>query len=256
MQYENGIVLLMKNALESWNKVGKSLLNLVYPLKCEVCKKELGPFGEACLCSECRNSIELNPPPFCSKCGKSLSGSTPSEECCHNCKNISYHFRQCWIVGHYDGVLKDCIHSFKFKGRLRLLPIFTELLLGFTKLHIDVSAFDIIVPVPLHKAKARERTFNQAELLAKNFSGRIGIPVYINNLIKAKHTPPQTKLSKKQRASNVSGVFKVVNPAVFKNKHLLLMDDVFTTGHTLNECAKILLEDGARSVTCLALARG
>ncbi|UCH12380.1 MAG: ComF family protein [Candidatus Omnitrophota bacterium] len=253
---QNDILLPMKNVLGSWNKIGKGLLNLVYPLECQICKIELGPFKESCLCNECKGRIRLNLPPFCLKCGKSLINSTYTNAYCQDCMRTTYHFRRAWATGHYQGILKDCIHLFKFNGKLCLLPAFTELFLNFTKLYIKINEFDAIIPVPLHKTKIRERTFNQAELLANDFSRRNGIPVYADNLIKAKHTPPQTELSKEGRASNIKGAFKITDSSFLKGKNILLMDDVFTTGYTLNECAKILLEGGAGSVACLVLARG
>ena len=246
----------MKNVLAAWNKIGKGALNLIYPLECQICKVELGPFNEACLCHECKKKIRLNLPPFCLKCGKSLVASSNNGAYCQDCKFTSYFFKQAWAVGHYDGILKECIHLFKFNRRICLLPIFTELLLNFTKLYININAFGIIVPAPLHKTKRRERTFNQAELIAKDLSSKTAIPLQANNLIKVKHTLPQTTLSKKQRVLNIKGAFKVTDASVFKNKNILLIDDVFTTGSTLNACANALLDSGAKGVSCLVIARG
>jgi len=153
-------------------------------------------------------------------------------------------------------VLKEAIHSFKFGAHLRLLPIFTELVINFAMRYIDIDTFDVVVPVPLHKTKLREREFNQAQLLAKDFSDKKSLPINSWGLKKIRNTKPQTEFNKDKRRSNIKNAFKVTDSSCFKDKKILLMDDVFTTGSTLNECAKMLTESGAKSVECLVVARG
>ena len=226
----------MKMLLESCDKIGKSLLNLVYPIECEICKAGLGPYKEGGLCDECKSKIRLGASSLCSD-------------------NV-YHFRGVWAMGSYGGILKECILLFKLGRRMMLLPGLIELLSDFAKLNIKIDEFDILVPVPLHRTKARERTFNQSELLAKGLSLKLGLTCHPNNLIKIKHLPPQSQLNKNQRALNIKGAFRVVDESLFKNKNILLIDDVFTTGCTLDECAKMILAGGAKGVSCLVVARG
>jgi len=226
----------MNTMLESCDKIGKSLLNLVYPLECQICRAGLGPYKEGGLCDECKSKIRL-------------STSTLYSD------NI-YHFRNVWAMGIYDGILKECILLFKLGRRMMLLSGLVELLSDFARRNIKIDEFDMLVPVPLHRTKARERTFNQSELLAKGLSLKLGLPCHANNLIKAKRLPQQSQLNKEERASNIKGAFRVVDKSLFKNKNILLIDDVFTTGNTLDECAKMILAAGAKGVSCLVIAKG
>jgi len=226
----------MNTVLASCDKIGKSLLNLVYPIECEICKASLGPYKKEGLCDECKSKIRLCASPVRS--------------------DNAYHFRNVWAMGSYDGILKECILLFKLGRRMMLLPGLVELLSDFARLNIKIDEFDMLVPVPLHKIKARERTFNQSELLAKGLSLKLGLTCRANNLIKIKHLPQQSQLNKKQRALNIKGAFRVVDESLFKNKNILLIDDVFTTGSTLDECAKMILRAGAKGVSCLVVARG
>jgi len=246
----------MNQTLFSFNKIGRCFLNLIYPSECQICKASLDPVRKECLCGDCKAKIRLNLPPFCAKCGRSLINSVTALELCNDCKSSNYHFRKVWAVGHYEGILKECIHLFKFNGKLSLAPLFNELFLNFASSYMKIALFDAIVPVPLHSSKIRERTFNQAELLAKNFGRKTKIPINTSCLIRIKNTSPQTELSKNKRFLNIKGAFGTKRSPLLKDKNILLVDDVFTTGSTLDECAKILLGDGAKSVECLVLARG
>jgi len=246
----------MKTAVNACSTIGKGLLNLVYPLECQICRVPLGPFKESSLCDKCKGKIRLNLAPFCIKCGRSLINSTKDNNCCRECSHRSYYFQRSWAAANYEGVLKEAIHSFKFGAHLRLLPIFTELVINFAMRYIDIDTFDVVVPVPLHKTKLREREFNQAQLLAKDFSDKKSLPINSWGLKKIRNTKPQTEFNKDKRRSNIKNAFKVTDSSCFKDKKILLMDDVFTTGSTLNECAKMLTESGAKSVECLVVARG
>jgi len=116
--------------------------------------------------------------------------------------------------------------------------------------------FDLIIPIPLHRSKMRERGFNQAELLAKNMAKSINAPVCVNALKKTKATISQAGLSKTKRFTNLRGTFKITDSDVIYGKDILLVDDVCTTGSTINEAAKVLLKSGAKSVKALVLAKG
>jgi len=234
----DGIVKDMNISIEPLCKAGKSVLNLIYPNGCLICKTPLGPFGNAGLCIVCKNKMALAEP-------TRIRGARDG-----------FYYQKCWAVGRYEGTLKECIHLLKFQGQRSLLPLLAELLLNCASRHIKAEEFDLIAPVPMHKTKLRERGLNQAAALAIGFSGGTGIRLCAHNLIKIRHTPPQSQLCKTERGSNLKGAFRVKDPSAFKDKKVLLIDDVFTTGYTLNECAKILLKNGASSVACLVLARG
>jgi len=221
-----------------------------------VCRRELGPYNDQALCRICIHRIKPNSPPFCLQCGRSLESRDFAYRYCPDCRHTVYHFDRAWAVGAYDGILKDCIHQFKFKGRVDLLPIFTELFENFMDSYMNMEEFDAIVPVPLDSAKKRERTFNQAEILAKAVSELGGVDLITNNLLKTRRTHPQSKLSGRERRESLKNAFSVVEPSLFKDRNILLVDDVFTTGSTLNECTKLVLSKQVRGVSCLVLARG
>jgi ComF family protein len=242
--------------LTPWHKLGKSLLNLVYPLECRVCKRGLNPYVTVPLCQECKAALRMNLPPFCLKCGKSLPIAGGNQCTCHECRYASYAFERNWAATQYEGVIKECIHALKFNGYINLVPFISELLLNFARLHSNLAAFDLIIPVPLHPTRQRERTFNQAELIAKGFSQDAKVPMDADVLAKTKHTPPQTQLSKEQRQYSSNGAFSVTDPSLVHHRKILLIDDVFTTGSTLNACARALRENGAQGVWCLVVARG
>jgi len=246
----------MNSALSAYDKIGKSLINLIYPNQCEVCRAALGPFKKTGLCNICRDRIKLIQLPSCGLCGRQLKKNTGSMKHCRDCVNADFYFERNWAACRYNGVLKECIHLFKFKDRRNLLPVFGELMVSFARRHIRLSDFEQIVPVPLHRAKIRERGFNQAGALAGAFSKNVSIPCATGCLIKVRRTHPQNELSKEKRMQNLKGAFRVSSPSLLKNKSILLIDDVFTTGSTLNECAGAALASGARRVECLVLARG
>ncbi len=129
-------------------------------------------------------------------------------------------------------------------------------MIEFMKSHFSLNDIDLIVPVPLHSVKLREREFNQAELLARQIKAGFDISISSNNLKKVKFGPPQTALGRHERLSNPKGTFKARRPSSLRRRSILLVDDVFTTGSTADECSRVLLEAGARKVDVLTLARG
>lgn len=140
-----------------------------------------------------------------------------------------------------DGYLQTLIHELKYKQK----PFIGELIgsvFGADLLQSDfINTIDYVVPVPLHPIKKAQRGYNQAEAFAQGLSKATSIPISVDELVRIIHNPTQTKLSKTQRWENVEGIFKVINKAVFENKHVLLVDDVITTGSTIEACARALL---------------
>jgi ComF family protein len=156
----------------------------------------------------------------------------------------------------YGGVLKECIHLFKYNERLRLSRILSELMVDFIKTNRQIiDDVDIIVPVPLSAGRLWQRGYNQSEILARALAKELGLS-FSNALVKTKSTRPQSELKRDRRLNNVRGVFGIRRGARIAGKTILLVDDVLTTGSTLNECARILLESGAGRIRALTLARG
>jgi ComF family protein len=147
------------------------------------------------------------------------------------------------------------IHRWKYQEKSHLTPLFGEWLQDALIRHWPSSFFDLIVPVPLHVKRLRRRGFNQALLLAKALSRKTGIPYGMRVLRKKKATPPQVNLSRREREREIRGAFFVKDPSKVKGKTVLLVDDVMTTGATVNECSKVLRVEGASSVHVLTLGR-
>jgi len=155
----------------------------------------------------------------------------------------------------YEGTLKELVHSFKYKGKTALANLFAKLMINCIRDNPEIANTDIITAVPLHRSRLREREFNQSLLLANKISKEFGMPVK-HTLEKTVKTKYQNELLKSERLINLKDAFRVCDNVFIKERHILLVDDVMTTGATLSECAHTLLSGGARQVTCFTLARG
>lgn len=207
------------------------------------------------VCEECWSRVKRNLPPYCSKCGK---GIPELKAFCAECqKGSNYYFTRVWATCHYDGVLRECIHTLKYRGKVRLARPLGQLMADFAMNHLNSSSMDMIIPVPLHPSKKREREFNQAELLSQGVSKALHLPIVTNNLKRIRPTHPQSNLKgKEDRLKNIRDAFKLTFPPKLTGKSILLIDDLFTSGSTVNECSRTLLDGGAQDVVVLALARG
>lgn len=157
-------------------------------------------------------------------------------------------------LGYYEGPLQEAIHRWKYQGRMSLTPFFGEWMAETLQRYWQPSSIDLLIPVPLHRQRLRERGFNQALLLARELSRRTGIPYHKRILQKKRPTLPQINLSGSGREKGVKGVFQVTKKENLKGKWVLLLDDVYTTGATVNECSKVLMAGGAGRVDVFTLA--
>ncbi|MFA6143029.1 MAG: ComF family protein [Candidatus Omnitrophota bacterium] len=214
--------------------ITKNLVNLIYPLHCASCLKALDPLNEDGVCSQCVESIRPNTRQY----------------------EIGDNFTKGYSASLYDGTMKELIHNFKFNGNIRLAGPLSSILANFIKRNPEIiKNIDAVTFVPLNGSRLREREFNQSAVLASHAFKASGIPV-IDALDKTKPTKPQNELSRNERLVNLSGAFKVKRGAQINTKRVLLIDDVMTTGATLDECAGVLKSGGAIEVRCLTLARG
>jgi ComF family protein len=161
-------------------------------------------------------------------------------------------FDQALSVGYFEGPLREAIHQFKYRP-CRALG--RPLALWMTKNICPVDGIDRIIPVPLHTSRLRQRGFNQALILAHGISKTFTLPLSYDNLKRVRPTRPQVELSAEERIKNVAGAFALRNPDELKGLDVLLIDDVFTTGATMNECARVLKDAGVSRVTALTIAR-
>ena len=179
-----------------------------------------------------------------------------SGELCAECKRSGFSFDRAWSACLYEGVLKDLIHLFKYKGKLALSGILSEKLVAFIKDNMEVvDGVDYVTFVPVYNGWLNDREYNQSGILAAAISAEFRVPI-LKAAEKTFRTRRQNELSRDERLTNLNGAFKVRDDLRVEGLKLLLVDDVMTTGATLNECAKALKAAGAKEVRCLTLARG
>ena len=233
---------------------GEALLSLFFPPHCAVCGGDT--VGGVHLCAKCGEGAQRIEAPFCQQCSQPFEGETAGSFTCSNCSDRRFHF-DCAVAPYLSRkVVREFIHSFKYEGRYHLRHQLAEwAAAGLEDERIRAQSFDAFVPVPLHSTRRREREFNQAEVIAELLARRAGVPVR-NAIQRIRYTTTQTRLDRHERMENLRGAFRVRHPATVQDRHLIIVDDVFTTGSTVEECARVLREAGAASVRALTVARG
>lgn len=227
-------------------KIYQNSLNIFFPYKCVVC----GSYGSLC-CQNCLSKIEKIMTPTCPGCGKISKNSMYCRSCRPKFKTYLYSVDI--ACNYHSEVIKKIIHDFKYDGVVDLTQYCGELI--YQRIHKNFETRKcLIVPVPLHRYKKNLRGFNQAELIARYLSKRMNLPGG-DVLMRKVHTRNQAVLTRQQRLTNLVGAFDCIDPEFVKDKEILLIDDVMTTGTTLNECAKVLKAAGAKRIYAAVLAR-
>ncbi len=234
------------------NKVS-NLLDFFFPCLCPSCGQKVE--RETLFCSDCFSSLKFITPPFCYICGRPFTIRDLSSHICGNCLRKKPFFKAARAVFSYTEPVKKAIIQFKFQNNTDLASLFVKEILFHLKDFIEKIDPTLIIPVPLHLKRLRERGYNQCLLLAKKIAKVLDVPCDFKVLKKIKATPPQVGLSLAERYKNIKGSFAVIKPDYIKKKRIVLIDDVFTTGSTVNECAKVLMKAGAESVWVITLAR-
>ena len=238
-------------------KLKNIVLDILFPPICLNCHIALNDAeqtrnnAEKYICEKCLSLIKINNTLFCPVCRARLA---ENRKICH--RGAPYFLA---TAGNYDDpVLQNLIHYFKYKRFENLAPILGELLIEYLKL-LNLETFKllnfIIIPIPLHPNRERERGFNQAKLLAEITARHFNLPL-IDGLKRIKNNEPQAKMkNSEKRTKNISGCFEIKNPEFIKRKNIILIDDVFTSGTTMNEAVKILKKNGAGKIIALVLAK-
>ncbi len=235
----------------------KSFLELLYPEKniCQICNSYEESINDTYICKSCLSKLEKIEMPVCKICNKSLSHN-PDLIICDECVREPRSFEMSKSLFYYKRIAKKLIHDYKYCGKTYYYKLFAYLLVQYMK-EINYKDFDYIISVPLHKIKLRKRGYNQSKLLAGKIGKYFNIP-YIDALKRINNTKKQSNLSRYSRQKNLQNAFALTSnkmSELIAGADILIIDDIFTTGATVNECSKILKLHGANKVFVLTLAR-
>ena len=234
-----------------------NLIDIIYPPRCCICMDFLGehPTERRDICDACFSTFNKITHPFCSICGIPFKSKVEEDHLCEKCLRKRPFYDELRAPYLYDEKLMDAIQLIKYSGKSYIAKFLGELLGAFAKNLNQVTKEMIIMPVPLHRKKLKQRGFNQSALFVKELSPVLEIEIDFFTLIRTRYTKPQTGLSLEDRRKNVNGAFEVRGNNEIKGKSIILVDDVATTGNTMNECARILKKAGCKKVLGLTLAR-
>jgi ComF family protein len=237
----------------------KDILNyvsdIIFPRQCLACAEMLDQTVRQFFCSSCSDRINFITGNFCPICGIPFFNSPAGSHICGDCLGNRPYFAQARAVAGFETVIMDAIHKFKYSRSLFAGNALGCLMADFSFPDFVFSEYSLLIPVPLHIKRLRERGFNQSLLLAKEIGRKHKLPVNFSLLKRIKFTLTQTGLNKIEREKNIKGAFAVKDKKKVAGRNIILIDDVYTTGATINECSRVLLKAGAQKVAVLTLSR-
>ena len=210
------------------------IINIVFPQVCGICGK-------------------INKDGLCNKCRIKLEELAQYGIICENFANK--YFNELIYIFKYEGFIRKFIIDYKFNEKSYMYACFAKCILKDEKIHKKLQSYDVIIPVPISKKRMKERGYNQSLLIAKKISEDVKILLQTNCLFKTKNIIEQSKLNKEQRKENIKNVYELKNGKILNHKQILLIDDIYTTGNTVNECAKILQKGKPKKIDVLVLAK-
>jgi ComF family protein len=242
-----------------WLRPVRLGLDFVLPPRCHVCAVSTAGAPTPWVCQACWQQILYITAPLCAQCGLPLAappeGIASAAHRCGACLKRPPPYTQARAVGLYRGVLRDLIHAMKYRQVYGLVRPLAALLLEQFSAYWGDSRPEALVPVPLHHSKLREREFDQALALTRYVGKQVGLPVWPTQLVRHRRTVAQVSLNATQRRRNVRRAFRLTDPSRCAGRRLLLIDDVYTTGATTSECARLLRRAGAAWIGVYTLAR-
>lgn len=234
-------------------QLDRKLLNLLYPLRCPICDEVAEV--RTLICPECQKKIHQVMEPVCKKCGKPLADER--REFCFDCQRKKHGFDQGKALWIYEKEVRESIYRFKYQNKREYGMVYGREMAKKYGTWIKSRGIQAIVPIPLHKKRKQKRGFNQAEILAKELGRCLGIPVRTDLLVRVMDTKPQKILNDTERKNNLKKAFKTTK-SVVQLKYILIVDDIYTTGSTLDAAAAVLKESGVWEVytCCISIGRG
>lgn len=232
----------------------QAALDFIFPPLCHVCRAFIPAAGPLHICPACRERMLTVASPLCVVCGVPFIAAG-ADHLCGSCVTSRHHFDAARAALVYAGAGRDLIHAFKYRNKTHLRRPLALLAIEQLTEYVRGRAPDLIMAVPLHRRRLRSRGFNQALLLGEFFSKHWKIPLDRHNLRRVRWTKPQISLSASDRRTNVTGAFSLQDPGRIDGRRVLLVDDVLTTGSTVDECARMLKIGGAVEVTVVTVAR-
>ncbi|MEA2014539.1 MAG: ComF family protein [Thermodesulfobacteriota bacterium] len=236
-------------------KMVSGLADLLFPPECPTCGAILNIHSEHPFCPECLSSINFIRSPLCTSCGVPFPDTTGTDHLCQDCIVSRPSFSIARAMASYNTILLNAIHLFKYRGNVPVGEALGKMMAHTRYDSLEIGRYSLILPVPLHPNRLKERGFNQSLVLARQISDLFPIPVDFLALRRSVRTEAQVNLSRQQRMANVRGAFEVSDHDRIYDRRILLIDDVYTTGSTVKECSEILMKAGAAEVAVLTLAR-
>ncbi len=236
---------------ELLNDVG----DIIFPPQCVACTEIIKQSSEGLFCPSCLSKISFITGSLCPICGLPFLDSPADNHICGDCLQNQPYYAKARAVANFESIIMDAIHKFKYGRNISAGSALGSFMAGFSFPDFDFSEYSLLIPVPLHIKRLRERGFNQSLLLAKEMEKKYKLPVNFSLLKRCNFTLTQTGLNKAEREKNIKGAFVVKDKKKIAGKNIILIDDVYTTGATINECAKVLLKAGAQKVAAITLSR-
>jgi ComF family protein len=235
----------------------QEILDIIYPVRCPLCGDIVVPKGNQ-ICPACREKLPYINEPRCMKCSKPLEQE--EKEYCNDCERKSYHFNKGYAVWTYNDRMKQSVANFKYHNKKEYAEFYIDEVIRNYAIKINRMNVDVIVPIPIHRSKYLERGYNQADILAKGIGKRTGITVISDLLLRNRKTMPQKELSDVERLKNLTGAFGWNEAAAKKYnrvvERVLLIDDIYTTGSTIEACSSILKAHGVLEIYFIVLCIG
>lgn len=224
-------------------------MGILYPQTCYFC----GKICKDSMCTECAQKVEYVEEPRCKKCGKPIRYQ--EQEFCHDCTEHVFSYEEGRSIWLHKGPVRWSIYQFKYKNRRVYSEYYAEEWVRLYSNLLREWGINVIIPIPLHHKRRRRRGYNQADILARELGKRCNIPVNVRAVLRDVNTKPQKELSHKERRKNLKNVFRVTK-YWGREKNVLLVDDIYTTGSTIDSLAQVLLKEGADKVYFLTISIG